>query len=108
LSVHDSLVAAGNRVAGELDALAGVTAALFYVEHLAGLVGVRAGVEGRGRLGSKRRHEHWLQVAVLPWPAISQGWMIATSPWASRGPLGLQLGKGEARRADGLEPADVD
>ena len=37
LSVQDSLLAAANGVAGELDAMPSATAAVFYVEHLAGL-----------------------------------------------------------------------
>jgi hypothetical protein len=54
LSGQDSLFAAANGVPGELDAMPSATAAVFYVEHLAGRGSVCHGVGGRGHFGGER------------------------------------------------------
>ena len=64
LSEQDSLLAAANGVAGELDAMPRATAAVFYVEHLAVIRSVRETVGGPSRFRGERSHERWLQGAV--------------------------------------------
>jgi hypothetical protein len=64
LPEQDSLLAAANGVAGELDAMPSSTAAVFYVEHLAVLGSVRETAGGRSRFRGERSHERRLQAAV--------------------------------------------
>ena len=61
----DHALAGGHDVSSELDPLA----------DLADGIAVAPGFDD-----GRRRHDRWLQVAVLPRPAISHGCTIATSP----------------------------
>jgi hypothetical protein len=47
----------------ELNAMPNATAAVFYVDHLAGVGSVRHTVGGRSHFRGERSHERWLQVA---------------------------------------------